>query len=128
MSYIRCLSNPEGLYIWESFNGLIISQSCDNEFKMPVSIFNNMIRLYVKDCGCNENYSYKGCKLVYKPVAPFKDTPMGKLGVFKWVLTYKKHRLELWDCTWSHIVLNNMTRICTKKQISAFVRLHLCKK
>jgi hypothetical protein len=53
---------------------------------------------------------------------------MGKMGDFKWVLTYKKHRIEMWDSTWSHIVLQNMSRMCTKKQVSDFVQLHLCKR
>jgi hypothetical protein len=129
MSYIRSLSNPEKLYIWGDMNDTLhISISAYHEMTMPTSVFNMLIKLYVKDHGSIENYSFNGGKLVYKHVGPFKDTPMGKIGEFKWVLTYKKQCLEMWDSTWSLIVLQNMSRMCTKKQVSDFVQLHLCKR
>jgi hypothetical protein len=127
MSYIRCLSNPEKLYIWaDCSDNVHISTGPEKEFKIPRSTFDMLIKLYVKDCGCEENYSYKGAKLIYERVPPIVQTPLGKFGDFKWVLTFKNNTIEMWETTWSHIVLNNMCRISTKKQVSDFVRLKLC--
>lgn len=117
MSYIRCLSNPEGLYIIGTSQGVEIVG--EKPIIMPEKDFNNLIKMYVKD-RCGENFKSGDIRLVYKPVAPFKDTPMGKIGDFKWVLTFKKRRVEMWDVTWNQIVCNSMRDVCTKKQILQF--------
>lgn len=121
MSYIRCLSNPEGLYIIGTSEGVEIFG--EKPIVMPAKDFNNLIKMYVKD-RCNEDFQSGGIKLVYKRVPPFKDTVFGKMGNFKWVLTFKKRRVEMWDVTWNHIVCNNMRHICTKKQILEFLGIY----
>jgi hypothetical protein len=57
MSYIRCLSNPEGLYIWHDINGQIaISQYGSNIKWIPYRTFNGLIKKW------NRNYWEYPCK------------------------------------------------------------------
>jgi hypothetical protein len=50
MSYIRCASNPEGLYIWHDVDGTIHWTDCNGEnARLPVKSFNGLIRKYERN-------------------------------------------------------------------------------
>lgn len=66
MSYIRCLSNPEGLYIWAGFDNMVQITLAGEEFKekknLPTKIFDGLIEKW------NKNYwnfpcEYKGARI-----------------------------------------------------------------
>lgn len=47
MSYIRSASNPEGLYIWEQSNGVVIRVGSKDTL-VPTKDFNKLLKMYVK--------------------------------------------------------------------------------
>ena len=63
MSYIRCLSNPEGMYIYSSARNVTIShnvkkpRSSGGDFQIPIKTFN---RLCWKWVDCYEPATYRG--------------------------------------------------------------------
>jgi len=70
MSYIRCLSNPEGLYIWGDgetieISGGFLPIGCENHintYRVPSKIFKGLLNKFHKnyhECPC----SYKGLKV-----------------------------------------------------------------
>ncbi len=49
MSYIRSLSNPEGLYIFASWNDVFITVGHDEAMTMPVELWNKLLSTWVKN-------------------------------------------------------------------------------
>lgn len=109
MSYIRCTSNPEGLYIWCG-DELNITRGCDYHETMPVDIFEGILEKWhyafhehgfeISDNEDESEYvEYKGAKLVEKKVTEG----------FKWVLEYKDIELPMWETTLYYMTdLNKM--------------------
>lgn len=95
MSYIRSTSNPEALYIWGDNKEITVVKGPTIVGYMPISVFNGLIKKYHKhfdDC------SYKGAEV--------KDVKVGKN--FKIRLSYGDWSVNMWDVTWSYIVLSNI--------------------
>ncbi len=49
MSYIRSLSNPEGLYIFASWNDVFITEGHNEAKTMPVELWNKLLTTWVKN-------------------------------------------------------------------------------
>ncbi len=49
MSYIRSLSNPEGLYIFASYRDVFITVGPDEAKTMPVELWNTLLKTWVKN-------------------------------------------------------------------------------
>ena len=49
MSYIRSLSNPEGLYIFANYRDVFIMVGVNNENTMPVELWNTLLKTWVKN-------------------------------------------------------------------------------
>ena len=63
MSYIRCLSNPEKLYIWGEKSGKVVIVVGKEKTKyMPCHVFEYLLHGYVSR-PWNESVKYKGAKL-----------------------------------------------------------------
>jgi len=112
MSYIRCLSNPEELYIWgdgkyANFSSSIRKKFPDTLYKMPQKTFDNLLKKY-KFKG---DTRYKGARIREVFVKNGKLNPkcvwklVGKYdGNFKMRLSYKKWHIDMWLVTWEYIV------------------------
>ena len=110
MSYIRCLSNPESLYIWGEFNGNVaICAGPDFLHSMPTPAFHGILkRWWANYRGCSERevLQYQGAKFEY-------ITPG-----FKWRLSYKDwdDHIDLYDSTLVYLYVMNERRWKEKKQ------------
>jgi hypothetical protein len=127
MSYIRCLSNPERLYIWGDRDGrvtfshgvkppLALSSRDSNGFQVPESAFKEVCRKWAEG---SEHATTKGfrAKLVHvlletgKPTPPhfnpFRDERRAEFLVR---VSYKRKFVHLWLVTWMHVVHNVMSR------------------
>jgi hypothetical protein len=87
MSYIRCLSNPEGLYVWLDVNGMIaISVGTRKVRYVPFKSFVKFCKKWVKHW--DYELEYKG----------FRTNESKK---FKIEFSYKdEFKFEFWDVTW----------------------------
>ena len=95
MSYIRCLSNPEGLYIWSDGESVTITgKNIPLFYSIQEKIFDGLIKKYNKNkgwlCGESEAIKYKGAKL-------FENAD------FKVVLSYKDWSVSMFFVTWAYI-------------------------
>jgi hypothetical protein len=70
MSYIRCLSNPEGLYIWGERGGRVaISVGSEPEIHyVPTRNFEAVLKKYVKDYGFADCYTSGPLMLVQENI------------------------------------------------------------
>lgn len=100
MSYIRCLSNPEALYIWGDGDGKVsISVAAEPILRMPTLTFHGLLRKFQEnDIDADEVVTFKGATFTLEPT-------------FRWALTYKdwgKKKIVLWETTvWYLITQNN---------------------
>ena len=92
MSYIRSLSNPEGLYIFGNLQGTVeIYHDGPISKTMPLEIFEGLCKAYFDNFGeCTE---YEGASIGEEK----RD------GHFKYVLRYENWEVEMWFVTWSYI-------------------------
>lgn len=123
MSYIRCTSNPEGLYVW------CCNKYCNiwhgdwedsNKIKIPIKIWNeyeksfrkNLDHIYVSNYNKNRfiikevQYCKKlGRNLIKKDIRDF-------LGIYKhptkflWQISYKGKLVRVNEVTWHYIMYN----------------------
>lgn len=115
MSYIRCLSNPEALYIWADLDGSVhIQFGAKEPLRMPTGIFNGLIRKFNKKYGngfgldIDEVLKHRGASLTYvKRGKNFKVRLAyhGKLkdAIIKW-------ECFMWEVTWLYIARSNNNR------------------
>lgn len=94
MSYIRCLSNPEGLYIWHDTSGYIVVSYRAGMFACAVEDFNYLLEQWDK----NGTFASR-------PTCSVKETKK-----FKVQLTLRGHdgqkppkRITMWLVTWAYI-------------------------
>lgn len=95
MSYIRCLSNPEGLYVWADCDGTTYFWigGEENDDKSCIRIPNHH---FVKVC---EKWYEGEDPLSYKGVKVYEDNKDWKI-----VLSYKGKSIRMWRVTWEYIV------------------------
>lgn len=111
MSFIRCLNNPEGLYIWHDIGGFIaITQNGNTEMKrVPVKLFYDLCK----------NFNKRRCDL------DVKSGP-DQLGITetndfsRYTLSYRGDRVQwelpMWQVTWCYIVSNVMRTLAWDKK------------
>lgn len=103
MSYIRCLSNPEGLYIYGSSAGLEICFPAVDNRKTIIcnnSDFEKFVRKWDSE-GMPDEFSYKEFSIV--------EENRGS-GEFKQYLKIGNEEIEMWHVTWMYIVHNVLRR------------------
>lgn len=118
MSYIRCLSNPENLYIistsgGEDNKGVAVFFLDEGSVYMPVGVFENLLRKYVRtDCeeGSTEGkevYKYEKAMLRYLACPEQKEIFNKDAKDWKWFLQYEgwAQPIEMWEVTLHHIAL-----------------------
>jgi len=130
MSYIRCLSNPEGLYIWgEEENKLAISIIKDGDLYvqyMPENIFESLIKRWIR---AREEWWYtyddvkwKGARIQEVKIGmPLKELMIkasngedvekeaAATGI-RWRLTYKKVKVDMHLSTLFYLAYSNPER------------------
>jgi hypothetical protein len=97
MSYIRCLSNPEGLYIWGSMDGTVtITGNKFKDFSLPTKTFEGLCRKYCRNPGAADSgrIEYKGASVSNEKVG----------GHFRIVFRYQDKKVVMWEVTWWAIV------------------------
>ncbi len=107
MSYIRCLSNPEGLYIIH--DGTHIEIMCKGDIKtLPASAFEGVMRRYLDEqlCEAGDAVAFEGARLEYM-ITESDD--------WKWIFSYQGKdghgvdqdwRIEMWKVTLEYIARN----------------------
>jgi len=109
MSYIRCSSNPEALYIWDDGKNANIVCDMNNQTIqiIPSKIFSGLIKKYKKNYG--EDTTYKGASIkevfVKSGKKPNKFQKLLRIedGNFQYRLSYKNWYIDMWQVTWEHI-------------------------
>lgn len=106
MSYIRCLSNPESLYIWGETNCVQIACGQKDLLQMPTRTFHGLLKKF--ESFEEQDVKYGDATLFYKKI--------GKN--FKWEMNYKtwKQPIRLWDVTLKYIVFTNSFKWKKKKK------------
>lgn len=99
MSYIRSISNPEGLYIFGSEEGVEIMRGSEMIGVIPTEVFTGLIKEYID--GFCENCEYKGASIKEKWI----------LGHPKTVLSYNNFNIIMWEVTWYYIASNNYKKM-----------------
>jgi hypothetical protein len=130
MSLIRCLSNPEALYIWGDADGFYSlvhcvkpplaskwPKDCTPMIRIPVGVFEKAC-LEWKDGGgwVDEKIEVDGfiIEMVHvvrktgkkPPKLTLKNMFKGPHGDFLIRLSYKRQFVHLWDVTWTYVVNN----------------------
>lgn len=111
MSYIRCLSNPEGLYIYEDGKFMWVWIGTDHTRKMPRGILTGLIHKFRRQYASgefsldpNETLSYKNASICnVKRGKNFKVRLAYEEGGTKW-------ECFMWEVTWMFIVTQNQYR------------------
>jgi hypothetical protein len=111
MSYIRGLSNPEGLYIWGDEEKVTVTKGSETIGYIPIPIFNGLIRKYIR--GYCEDCKYKGAEIkevlvkndIELPDEEFDKDP--SVANFKMKLSYDNWSVIMWYVTWYYIARSN---------------------
>ena len=117
MSYIRSTSNTEHIYIFKSGAGIELMKGPGEHFVIPPSIFVNLIRKYILDCGCTEDYKYRGGSLKF-----YVDD-----GTCLWHLKYKDIDFSMSSVVLEYIVNGCPWDFCTKREYAEYHRSNLFK-
>ena len=118
MSYIRGLSNPEGLFIWGDEETVTVTKGPEIIGHIPISIFNGLIRKYIR--GYCEDCKYKGAEIKEVLVKNDIEVPDEEFGTnpattnFKMKLSYGDWSVIMWDVTWYYIARSNYKSINKK--------------
>lgn len=113
MSYIRCLSNPEGLYIIAGISGNAEFFLNDSTYLfMPIEVFDGLLDKYVRQDAeedsteGDEVYKHQGASLMYL-APPEQRAAFGYSSGddWKWFLHYEgwEKRIGMWDVTLDYI-------------------------
>ena len=112
MSYIRCLSNPEGLYIWGDGKYINIAKGGEDLKYIPQLTFDGLLRKYHREGSwCVQGYpiTYRGATIEEvhiesnKKITKFEKELKFRLGIFQYRLSYKDWHIDMWQVTWEHI-------------------------
>lgn len=116
MSYIRCLSNPEKLYIWGSGKYIDFATNSPDLKSIPSGYFNSFMSAYLKKGNEWRFDDFQWGKLSIKEVfvkhkrkqTKFeKEFGNYKPGNYKYELRYGgKLIVRMWMVTWAYIVNN----------------------
>lgn len=124
MSYIRNISNPEGLYIFSSGKEVEVQQGPVLVGKLPTNVMNGLIKKYVKK-NQPDKCKHKGAKVeeVWVRVSKEgvflgekKDNDLSENEVMsgEWTvrtkLSYDSWHVYMYDVTWYYIAYSNVKR------------------
>jgi len=102
MSYIRCLSNPEGLYVYENAGGLVFCMPYPQKgVTCNTANFHEFIKRY--DENNWDDFEWND----------FSVKEENRNGDYKIYLKIDGIEFELWYVTWAHIVYEVLRRIST---------------
>jgi hypothetical protein len=107
MSYIRSISNPEGLYIWGDgeMANITTKDSFRTYMRVPMDIIDGLILKYHRS-NLPDVCSYKGCKISEIMID----------GALKMKLEYADWSIFMWDVTWTYIVYTNVKNARARKK------------
>lgn len=116
MSYIRCLSNPEKLYIWGGGDDMIAITARDGfDEKMPIATFHGIMKRW----WANEN------GIGDRAILRYQGAMLAKTDDFRWRLSYEvphdvwkenvnledwSDDIILWDVTLTYLCVHNQHR------------------
>jgi len=124
MSYIRCLSNPEGLYVTGGREGVCWSAGVvDGEqvsHTMPANVFTGLMKAWaMSGQQDDEPVEYKGAKL--EAITKGKKSER-----WKWCLSYKRWSLVMYTVTLAYIASNVITNFDSFKEwVSLSLRVEI---
>ena len=99
MSYIRSLSNPEGLYIWGETRDVMIA--CNGElYSMPTDVFHQLLGRWKRYMGTRP-VKYMGGRL--EEVKVRKGANNKDSYDYKWRLSYNDWHIDMWTVTLHYI-------------------------
>jgi len=113
MSYIRYLSNPEGLYIWGDGKNVNFTLASEKEIlTMPQKTFDKLIKKYIKSYGDDISYRGASIKEVFVKNNKMNPKPFWKIvgkydGNYQMRLSYKNWHIDMWLVTWEYIINHN---------------------
>ncbi len=88
MSIIRCLSNPENLYIWHDICGEVAVSDNQSAWFIPYKTF---CRVMSKWLDWPQDVRYRGCKI--------EEIQEEGPDIFRWKLSYKNRSVVMWKVT-----------------------------
>jgi hypothetical protein len=128
MSYIRCISNPEGLYIWHDFDGDVkitwsnvkppLSYNVKDK-KWPIPMMSVPVRVFQSACKKWDEHPYNAVNVKgftveeihvnVKTGKRIKEKEFIKIinkvkSEFLVRIAYKKKFVYLWPVTWDYVV------------------------
>lgn len=118
MSYIRSLSNPEGLYIFGSKSGVEIygpwKEDNSHFHLVPYEVWDGFCSEFVKEY--DDELEYMGMSITYEKRKDGSD--------FKYYLKYEDWELEMWAVTWDYIIsrYHDEYLLWRNKPINRFLR------
>ena len=126
MSFIRCLSNPEAMYIWHDVDETVhITHSVKpplaskgDEFCVPTRLWYGLWRVVERNHGL---YLNEGDVLKFGDLKLVKSYKMKDLFAerkptsFRWKFSYGKHFVYMWQVTLEHIYLNVLEQLEREK-------------
>lgn len=102
MSFIRCLNNPDGAYVWHDVNGFVrftnlggtgkprFRATLEKPFEVPARHFYGLMRKWLREGRLEMSYGKFS----------IKECDEGS----RYLLTYKGRSIKLWQVTWHYIV------------------------
>lgn len=105
MSYIRCLSNPECLYIWGESDGKVtIANGHNSVLRMPAITFHGLLKKWYK-----QEYDTPESDDDEFGTVTYKDALLTQTKDWKWALDYKgwERDIVLWEVTLVYICTQN---------------------
>lgn len=120
MSYIRCISNPEGLYIWSDRDGkTYLAKGSDPVKTIPSKIFKALFKKYKKEKAWKEDFKIGAYRLREVYISPSKRTfsidGLDKLttktvhkyafnkGIYQWRISGPNWKIDMWEVTLEYI-------------------------
>lgn len=109
MSYIRSLSNPEGLYVWGDFDGKLTFSWGGNLLRIDKELFHKVaMRWYCGEFDFFEDEPDSALDSVTEDSLSVKDIfiPAGEADESRFVirLTHETTQIDLWPVTWYYLV------------------------
>lgn len=130
MSYIRCWSNPEKLYIWGDEKNATIAEGTKETWNIPLDVFNGLIKKFHRryhDYPCEykraqveEVWVYEGDVEVTDEVNPILTRSERKIKLSYDDCTgveVECNYVIMYDVTWEYIVYSNLNRFKIRSSI-----------
>ena len=111
MSYIRCGSNPENLYVWGDVSGDVFFSMGAELKSMPKEVFDGLMHGFIKE-DYPEEFEFQGASIrellgygYYFPEKS-KENPLGAFhpDFGKIQIAYKDWSIRLWPVTFFYII------------------------